>query len=501
MPAARPRLLVAVALAVAAAGVGWRLTDPREWPFPFHPSVQYESALATRALWVAADPAARTPDRAAEFAATRFEHVVSPPVLPAAVAAWYAAAGEEQPWAAKLFTTAAWVAACGFVGAAVVRQTGCRWAGVAAGGWLVFAPFGLMVCRSFQTEPVAVLGLAFAVWVLARPGRQLTWRETLAAGLACGLAAATKPGVLLPPVAAGFAGAVLPAGVAGSLTRKAIHTVAFAALLAAPSVLWVLVWLPHRGSELRPGLLADPAFYAAVAELVRRVVGWPALALGLAGAALAAWRRQFLPAALFAGYVGYIGLFTYHCATHDYYHTPLLVPAALGLGWVAACVERAVGANREPLLALAVAGGLAGYAYGSRLPFVGPWRANPAVQAALADVAERDRERAERYAVVRAAVGPGAWVVAVTEEYGGPLEFAAGVKVAAWPRADDEAALGHAAVPAAERLDAMAALGYGFLVVTDRAEFDRTPGLRAAAERRGRPVAADASVLVYDLRR
>ena len=499
MPA--PRLPLAVAAVVAAVGVGWRLTDLTEWPFPFHPSVQYESALAARALWVAASPAARTPDRAAEFDATRFEHVVSPPVLPAVVAAWYCAVGEEQPWASKLFTAAAWVAACGFAGAAVARQTGCRWAAVAAGGWLTVTPFGLMVCRSFCTEPVAVFGFAVAAWVLARPGRQLTWRETLGAALACGLAAATKPGVLLPPVAAGFAGVVLSAGVAGTLTRKAVHTVAFAALLAVPSVLWVVLWLPHRGSELRPGLLADPAFYAAVAELVRRVVGWPLLALGLAGAALAAGRRQFLPAGLFAGYVGYVGLFTYHCSTHDYYHVPLLVPVALGLGWVAAGVVRVVGANREPLLALAVAGGLAGYAYGSRLPFVGPWRANPAVQLARADIAERDRERAERYAAVRAAVGPGAGVVAVTEEYGGPLEFAAGVKVAAWPRADDEAALGHAAVPADQRLDTMAALGYAFLVVTDRDEFDRDADLRAAVGRRGKLVADRAGVLVYDLRR
>lgn len=47
----------------------------------------------------------------------------------------------------------------------------------------------------------------------------------------------------------------------------------------------------------------------------------------------------------------------------------------------------------------------------------------------------------------------------------------------------------------------MAAVGFGFLVVTDRAEFDRTPDLRAAAERRGKMVPAGAGGLVYDLRR
>ncbi len=60
-------------------------------------------------------------------------------------------------------------------GAAVVRQTGRRWAGVIAAGWFAFAPYGLMVCRSFATESVAVLGLAVAVWCLARSGRRLKW--------------------------------------------------------------------------------------------------------------------------------------------------------------------------------------------------------------------------------------------------------------------------------------------------------------------------------------
>jgi hypothetical protein len=486
-PAPR-RLALAVAAAVAAAGVGWRLTDLHEWPFPFHPSVQYESALAARALWVAADPAARTPDRAAEFAATRFEHVVSPPVLPAAVAAWYAAPSAEQPWASKVFTTAAWVAACGFVGAAVVRQTVCRWAGVAAGGWLLFTPFGLMVCRSFCTEPVAVLGLAVAVWVLARPGRQLTWLETLAAGLACGLAAATKPGVLLPPVAAGFAGAVLSAGVVGSLTRKAVHTVAFAALLAAPSVLWVVVWLPHRGNELRPGLLADPAFYAAVAELVRRVVGWPALALGLAGAALAARRRLFLPAGLFAGYVGYVGLFTYHCATHDYYHTPLMVLAAAGLGWVTAAVRGASPATAVGLPVLVA------------LLCAEPWK----YPRALRPGASPDPERAAAYRVVREVVPPGERVVAVTEGYGLPLEAGAWRPVAFWPRRADIPVMVRAGVlPAGYTADGYLAArveaGCRFAVVTDHAEYEAQPELRAALEGRGRLVAAAPGIQVFEL--
>src|SRR4051812_16878418 len=109
----RLRWPLAVAL-VAAAALGWRLIDVTEWPFPFHPTVQYESALAARALWVSASPAARTPDRAAWLAESGFRHVVSPPLLPAAVAGCYWLAGDEIPWVSKVFTAAAWLGACAF---------------------------------------------------------------------------------------------------------------------------------------------------------------------------------------------------------------------------------------------------------------------------------------------------------------------------------------------------------------------------------------------------
>ena len=506
-PALADRLALAVALVATALGVGWRLVDVTEWPFPPSASVQYESALAARALWVAADPAARTPERAAWFAEVRFGHVVSPPVLPALVAATYAATGQEIPWASKLFTAGFWAAAGWLVAGAVARQTGSRWAGAVALTYLMFAPFGLMVSRSFQTESAAVLGFAFAAWHLSRPGRGFGWRETAASGVACGLAALVKPGTLLPPLAAGFAALALGAHAAGGLPRRAAAAGLFTLLLAVPSVAYVGLFLSGRGGEIQPHLLADADFYRKLGETVYAAVGSAPLAAGLAGAALAAWRGVPLAAGLFAGHAALAAAFTYHCSTHAYYHTTLLVPVALGVGWVAAELLRLAGAALGPsrradlLVAAVVAGCLARYVVVAKTPWVGPWRLAAPVREGLAAEYARERAMGAAARAARDAVPPGARAVAVTADYGYVFESVANLRVAVWPRRSDLTFLLDAGAErpatADERLTAYAAAGYEYLVVTDFAEYAGQPDLAEALARRGRPILATPEVLVF----
>src|SRR5437763_3680772 len=87
-----------LALVLLAAAAGVRLVGLTAWPIPFHPTVQYDAALAARAVWLAADPDRRTGERAAWFDAVGFGHVITPPVLPALAAGCYCIAGEELPW-------------------------------------------------------------------------------------------------------------------------------------------------------------------------------------------------------------------------------------------------------------------------------------------------------------------------------------------------------------------------------------------------------------------
>ncbi|MBX9627005.1 MAG: hypothetical protein K2X82_24600, partial [Gemmataceae bacterium] len=177
-PAGRRAPLVFAAL-VAVVAVVWRLVGLTDWPSPDYPTLQYESALAARPVWLAADPRARTPDRAAWLDAAGTQNVTSPPVLPGLVAAVSAATGEEVPWASRLFATGFWLAAGVLIGAAAVRLTGSRCAGAVGFAWFVLCPVGMVMSRSFQVEAVLVFALAAATYHLARPGRGLRVRLTL----------------------------------------------------------------------------------------------------------------------------------------------------------------------------------------------------------------------------------------------------------------------------------------------------------------------------------
>src|SRR5262249_39643044 len=283
------------------------------------------------------------------------------------------------------------------------RQTGSRWAGLVAFAWFVLAPYGLLVSRSFQAEPVLACAFAAAMWHLSRPGRGQTWSETLVCGCGGGLGAFATPGVLFAPLLAVFAALVLRSRSARGIDLMA-HVAAFAMLMAAPSLAYVALVLNHRGGELMPQLLAERWFYEGLAKMVAAVVGYPALAVGLAGAGVAARSGHYLLAALLAGYPAYIGLFTYHCATHDYYHTPLMVPVALGLGWFSTRITF----TRCSGWAVAILLGLL---------CVEPWRYPRVMRTAPESTA-----RTATYRAAREVVGPGAKVVAVTEDYGLPLE-------------------------------------------------------------------------------
>ena len=499
MPSRLGYLPLVFVFLVAVLGVGWRLVDLTEWPFPFHQTVQYESALAARTLWLHMSPAARTPDRSAWLNETGGHHIVSPPLLPAAVAACYCLVGEEVPWISKVFTALLWVGAGGFVFGAVLRQTGSPWAGAIACAWFVFTPYGLMVSRSFQTEPVAVFGFALAVWHLSRPGRCLTWRQTLASAAICGIAAGLKPGVLLPPIVAGFAASLLSRGVSGTLPLKAAHVVAFAAMTAAPSVVYVMMWLPHRGAELQASLLTRATFYEGVALMVWHVVGYWSLALGAAGIILAACGRSYLGVGLVAGYLAYVGAFTHHCSTHGYYHAPLLVIVGYGMGLLSAAIGDRGWRVPQPALAAAAAVGLAVYLHGSRLPYVGPWRGNALVQRVLSENAANAQKKADTFRTVRELIRPSIRVIVLSEDYGYPVEYATGLYIAAWPYLADAAVPGHVAEPAAVRLRDFMAAGFSFLVVTDFAEFESQSELQAALQQYGKVVFASPEVRVYEL--
>lgn len=489
------------ALLVTVLAAGWRLIDADEWPSPLHPTVQYESALAARAIWCGARPAARTFDRHAWFDAVGFAHVVSPPVLPGLVAGLYAITGEEVPWVSKLFATAFWLAAGWCVRAAALRTSGGRWAASLALAWFVLTPLGIKVSRSFQTEPVLAFALAAAVWLLVRLDRP-RWRATLFTAAACGFAALVKPGVLFAPLIVGFAGVLCSAPVPHRLAKLA----AFTALTVLPSVAYAACVLPgHVGNKVLPGLLAEWWYYESVEKLVATVAGYGALGLALTGAAFAAANRALLLPGLFVGYAVYLVVFTFHCATHDYYHVPLLVLVAVAMAGPLARLEQRWPTPDQWRFAVAVLA-LVGYLFVTKNPHLGPWRWTPSARAELARRADEQTRYTATCHAIRNAVGPGSGVIVLGDAYGYPLEYHANIRRAFWPRPADVPILVRVGqLPASFAAEGylrelVRTRGFDYFAVTDLAALEEQPELRAMLAKWGRVVASGADWVVYDLR-
>lgn len=502
---ASPRTPLVVAGLVAAVALGWRLVDAADWPADRYPSLEYESALAARTVWLAADAHARTPEREQWLRTTGTQYVTSPPFLPALVATVYAATGEESPGVSRVFLAVFWVAGGALVGAAGARLTGSRWAGVAAFAWLVLCPFGMMISRNFQTESLLVFALGGVAWRLTRATPDGTWRRTGRNAVVCGLAALVKPGVLFPPVLGAYAAALLPRSVPGGPVRKLLHFTAVAVVVVAPGTVYAWLLLRHHSGRFMPRLLGEWWYYEGVVTHAWDVVG-PVLVVGLVGVVMAARAGVWLPAGLLLGHAATLAVFTYHAATHDYYQVPLLVVMALAAAWPLAWLDRSVqrrgwgGFVPGVVLATVVC-----YLIGTRDPDIGPWRWLPAERERLARETAVRRARAERAEAVRAAVGAGTPIIELTEGYGYPLRFHGWVDAVSWPTAGsqfymEQVSGGTWKFSAEAYLAELTRSDRPYFVVAHTAEWEKQTPLRAALARYGPPREPMPGVLIFDLR-
>ncbi len=500
------RFAWAVAILATGVGVGWRMIDLTEWPFPLFQPVQYESALASRSIWMSIDSDARTAERLELFREDRFRHVVSPPILPALAAVSYRIAGDEIPWISKVFAAGFWLVAAWSLRAATRNLTGSSWAGVAALTYLLMAPFGLIVSRCFQTESVAVCGLAIGVWQLSRSGSLGDRRAVILSGIICGVLGLAKPGTLFLPLTGGVAGLLALSG--GRPVTKLSYFAIFTILHAIPSVLYGAIFLSDRGGEIQPHRLLEMDFYVAVERMLATTIRWPALAVGLGGAILALGRKHGLALGLFVGFGGFFGVFTFHATTHEYYYTTLLVPVALGLGCAVAFSIRLgtglFGSSRrnDALLAAAVLFGLTRFAVVSTTPWVGPWRLSSGNAAGLAGHYEKEAAFARSAKQTRAIVRPGARVVVLADALA--FEYWANIRVSQWPRNSDLAFLRSNGTELSGMMEQMiasaVAQGIEYFVVCELDEFRAQPELRAAIDTRGRCIFSTPDLLIFELR-
>lgn len=482
---------------VCTFAVAVRYLPRWEWPDARHESVQYETALAARHVWIQFFRIDPTPDEVSWATAAGRKYFTSPPVLPALVASTYAMTGGEHPVAFLVFNTLAWLAAGAFVFATTRTLTGYNGAALVCASWFLLTPGGVAVTRCFQVDALLVCGFAFGVWALTRAGACRSWGGAVLTGVGLGAAAFLKPGILLLPIAGGLAWLALVSPRGEPRVRVVAKCAVCGVLAAGPSVAYALLMLRHHvGDKMAPDLLLSFNFYKSLLGRIEEVVGLPALVLAAVGFVVAVRRCQAL-VGLGLGYVAFCLLFSRHTSTHDYYHAPLLVLVAVLAGHPVANALQRVVALRPPLARRLVAGaGVALAAYFAATNAFDIGVAPLRFQLRSSFSGDRRILDTNELAAVRGAIPAGEFVFALSRDYSFPLAYHGWVHPSNWPVSVNLPPPLRTEQGVECRLRAVQShLKIRYFVVTDLSDFEAQPALRAVLDRIGQPELRWGSVL------
>jgi hypothetical protein len=343
---------VVTLLVILALGVVVRVAYLHVPPIGFHPTRQYRAALIARAESPAAMAPLTAPERDAAVAMRRAQAEIEPEVMEA-VASWlYDRIGHEDLRAPRLVSIVAWLLG-GLSVVALLRLGGVGWpAALGALVFVCFVPYGVDASRAFMPDPLMVgltmAALAVSLWHHRTP----TMAGLVARAVVAGAA------VFIKPMAVFFLGPVLL-----TLDIARLGLVRGAASAAMTGVIMALPAVMHYARLIAAGnqvaddrvftqLWTRSTYWFGWLEMLRRVIGWPALALSLLGLALPP-RPDARPLrlALASAWVGYVvmGLaFTHHISTHDYYSLPILPIAAASIALAFASMSDSAGLKSRP---------------------------------------------------------------------------------------------------------------------------------------------------------
>jgi hypothetical protein len=474
-----------LAACLLLGGLAVRLYDLTDPPLDFHPTRQLHSLIMARGMFYQEDPAIPADLRQLAVTQWKAEGIIEPPFLEHLVAFTYRLAGQEIPWAGRIYSIIFWVT--GSIGLLLLgRELFNTTAALVALGFYLLLPFAVYASRSFQPDPLMTAVLVFSWWAFARwlrahtwgkPQRRQAWGWAILAGL-FGAAAILVKGTVVFLVAGVWLGGVL--AVMG--LRRALRdpqTWALAALTLLPFVAYTLYGVLVSGVlqdefSLRffPSYWIDPAFYLRWYNQLVEVFSLPWLALALLGLA-------FLPSRisrgiLWGGWAGYLlmgfGL-SHHITTHSYYHLPLIPLAGLGVAALASAILRSLPEPRRVFGALAALVML-----GTAL--MSGWEA----RTTLKRVDYHDQPAFWQGLVEK--MGQGASVAGITQDYGYRLEYWGWITPSNWLTSaefDFRKSVGQTFDLPAIFKDKTANKEYFLVTMLD--ELDRQPELKAMLEK------------------
>lgn len=308
-------------------GMTWRMQNVTSWPIPFHPMLQYENALNTRALWYQWKGTSASESEKTWLAGytSRWKGV---PISEAITAFFYLKIGLELPFIAVAVQAAIFLL-MSMLFFDIARRYLHSWIGaVGACAFLLLHSFLVAINQSYQHETVALLGFVAAWWLIARY-RHL---HVLWLGVLGGLLLLTKPGIYWIPWCALMVGySVERRGWRETLRNPSLLPALFLGLL--PSLLWMkFILTSNETHQWKWQLLFTSEWYITTFFHLGAVLGWVPLILMVIYSIQSCMRRRWVAILYLLGCMAYSLLFSYATMTHDYYLLPFFPLAALACG-------------------------------------------------------------------------------------------------------------------------------------------------------------------------
>jgi hypothetical protein len=514
----RPTLhLTSMLLVVFAAAIAVRVYHVTDPLLDFHVSRQYRSAVMARGLYLPYDRS--MPGWAREIALEDANQgALEPPIIEHLALYGYRLARGEHLWIGRLISIIGWLiggVALWLVGDRILSAAGRLWAVTV----YLLAPYGVLASRSFQPDALMTGVTAVAILQIVRVASSGTVGAWFAAILATAIAALIKPMSLFFTMGC-FVAVGWPARTREPLSRVgavrswllAWEGWAFLLLSIAPTAAYYAYGVfvtgdmsEETGGRFLPHLIRTWFFWNGWWTAARGVADtwlWPLAAIGVLTARPGLPRR--LLAGLCVGYLLYGVTFTYHIATHDYYHLPALIIVALASGAAVTRIEDAAAGRQYRGMVAAGAALLT-------LLVAALW-----LQRSEATLRRLDRSSTvATYERIGELLQHSQRTIMLAHDYGMPIRYHGFVTGPSWPSADDLSAaqLGAGAgaatgsrwssdVPSAEeRYDKF----YGprspeFFLITDFDSFHEQPDLKRFLDARFELLTEDDAFVIYDLR-
>lgn len=488
-------LLLGLIFASGLAVRLYRLDDP---PVDFHPTRQLHSALIARGMYYENNASAPAWQREMAVSQWHMEGLIEPQVFERLVAWSYPLSGGPDLRIPRLIAILFWMVATVFTTLLAGKWIG-RGGALVAALFLLVWPYGVVASRAFQPEPLMMALMAAGLWCAAgwrqrREEQSRRWGWAIAAGLLSGMA------IYIKSVAVFFLAPALAVIVLSGCRPRRVLRDAQVWVMGGLAVLPYAVYhvdgvylqgylVGQFSMRFFPAMWLDPAFYLRWISNLERVVPFEMTLAALLGTFLVRrpWQRGML-LAMWLGYIAYGMALPHHISTHDYYHLLLFPLLALGLGAAAETVFQAVRGPRWLARVVVVGVLLAALV-------ISGYEARSAIKRSGAV------DQANAWEAVGQALGPGASVMALVDDYGTGLKYLAWINPALWPTAADiqwQATTGQD-FDFALFFDGQAA-SKDFFVITLFDELDRQPDLRERLTA-GYPVFRQGpGYLIYDLR-